>query len=231
MTRRLGYRDLGEVDLWVRVERPGALARAALPGWAQAPGAAAIAILKPFLFRRREPQGAWEIEEIETYGRDFDDLYAAFRRRYGVMVRRDAAHLNWRYTGFPIRRYRAWVARREGRLAAYAIFRPTTFRDVPSGMLMDLAGAGPDALDAELAVLDRGVASLAAEGAAAFFAFLVPGVEEAQVLRRAGFRLPPEQLKPQPFPLLVLPSVAESEVGPTLDLKNWYFTIGDYDVF
>jgi len=228
MVRRLRYLDLGEVDLWVRVTRGGPVAAVAGPAWARPLTALGISALKPVLFPARRPPTGWEVRELDRCGPEFDALYAAFRARYPVMIRRDAAHLNWRYTGVPGRAYRFWGAYRDGVLGGYAVFRRTTFRDVDSGMLMDLAGTDPDA---ELAAVLAGVDALRGAGAAAFFAYLVPGVSEAGVLARAGFRKPPSFLKPQPFPLLVLPWRDDETTAPIRRLDAWYFTIGDYDVF
>lgn len=230
MTGRLGYHDLGDLDLMVRVVRAGAAA-SVLPSWARGLGALGLGILRPILFGGARARGGWEPREIQAYGPEFDRLYAAFRSRYGAMIRRDAAHLAWRYTGVPGRSYRAWGAYRDGELAAYAVFRQTPFRGLDSGMLMDLAGAGEGWEDAELAVLNAGMEALTAAGAAAFFAFMVPGAGEHAVLGRAGFRRPPDRFMPQPFPLLVLPWAEESHLAPALRLGDWYFTIGDYDVF
>jgi hypothetical protein len=187
-------------------------------------------MLRPFLFRRSHPKGSWSVSESEEFGAEFDDVYRRFRDRYPVMIRRDAAHLNWRYRGVPGRSYRTWVARGSEGIAAYVIVRRTEFRGVDSGMVMDLAGAGPDAADAELAVLDAAMETLDQEGVAAYFSFMTPGTEEMRVLKGAGFQRPPRALLPQPFPLLVLPFAGWSAPAG-LERSDWYFTIGDYDVF
>lgn len=231
MTRRLGYHDLGNIDLMAFILRAGPVAGARFRGIARGAAGMVLGAARPFLFRRRAATGGFDVRERDGFDGEFDRLYAAFRRRYRVMIRRDAAHLNWRYTGVPGRRYRIFAAYQAGELTGYAVFRATTFRDVPSGILLDLAGAGEAAGEAQLAAVNAGIDALVQSGTAACFAYMVPGTEGHRVLVRAGFRVPPGPLLPQPFPLLVKPWAQGPDVDPALLLSNWYFTVGDYDVF
>jgi hypothetical protein len=230
MVKRLAYQSLGDLDLFVHVVRPGPVIESSLSGPVASMGRVGVTALRPVLFRRGAARGGWTVRELRAFDDRFDAVYADFRRRHRVLVRRDAAHLNWRYTGVPGRSYRIFAACRGTEVAAYAVLRHTEFRGVDSGILMDLGWAGPEGPDAALAGLNHGVDALTADGAAAFFAFNVPGNPAGRILQRGGFRRPPGFLLPQPFPLLYRP-LAGREDDPAGSLRHWYFTIGDYDVF
>lgn len=55
-------------------------------------------------------------------GEEFARLARDLRGQYGVCIQRTSAYLNWRYLANPLEQYEMLVARRQGRLMAYAVF-------------------------------------------------------------------------------------------------------------
>jgi hypothetical protein len=53
---------------------------------------------------------------------------------------------------------------------------------------------------------------------------------EYAALRKARFIKCPSFLQPQPFPIIFRPYADKFQASKYKNLKNWFFTMGDYDV-
>ncbi len=124
--RRIGYRLVGPVTRWAKPLRAGRW----LPPWI-GPAAARKVLargLDPLLFLcSREPFGrrpaGWHAEVMDRFDARFDLLWEQARSRFGVIGRRTAAFLNWRFAQTPGGPYRVFcLADRHDRLLAYLVF-------------------------------------------------------------------------------------------------------------
>ena len=176
-----------------------------------------------FLATLRAQSGAVTVEE--RGGDDWSEVEALFLSHVDEIqlgLWRDAAYLAWRYAPRPHEPYRTLLARRGGRLAGALVVRMGWFghRVLP---LVDWIGPGADreALAALLAEAGR----LALEaGAQRLETWVTPNTLHHATLTALGLR--PE---PTVFNLCIM------VFAPDFDLDwakaNWFFTMGDSDIF
>jgi len=150
---RTGYHELGQMARFVRVLRHGTFMqkkygweRRARFGGAIVDRAIALASLARALPSARSLVLRWETDFDERWDRLWE---RASRARALVACPRTSAFLRWRFLRKPNERnaIAALVERRSGALVAYAVVRGGP--DSPAE-LVDLFGAGPEALDALL---------------------------------------------------------------------------------
>lgn len=119
----------------------------------------------------------------ETFGEEFTRLASENHSRAGIVVKRDAEYLNWRYWRNPLYRHEILVARCKGNLVAYAIF-------LQSGMdatLVDLFCPGQ--LNILYGLLHWLVNYLRKRGALVLSAPITGSHPLAALLMRRGFRI------------------------------------------
>jgi hypothetical protein len=63
------------------------------------------------------------IEEIQNITPDFDLFFKKAAKDYGLLVKRDAAYLKWRYMDCPDGGYRFFVVKRFGQMVGWSIFK------------------------------------------------------------------------------------------------------------
>ncbi|HZM00567.1 MAG TPA: hypothetical protein VFD43_09985 [Planctomycetota bacterium] len=176
-----------------------------------------------FLGALAEQAGAVTVEELASD--DWSEvaaLFLAHKDEVQLGLWRDEAYLAWRYAPRPVDPYRALLARRAGRLVGALVVRMGWFghRVLP---LVDWVGPGADreALAALLLAAGRiGVAS----GAQRLETWVTPNTAHHATLGALGLR--PE---PTVFNLCIM------VFAPDFDLAwakaNWFFTMGDSDIF
>ncbi len=224
--RRLGYTHAGDVPFLARPVNARRLAARRLP----VPGAPALAALlsRPFfppLPAVAEPVPGVAVERVEQIDAYFDDFWQRVRGRERVMAVRDASFLEWRFRRIPLHRYEILRARVEGQQAGYVVLRVADVLGVRAGLVVDLlVASAPDGLRAGRALIGEALAYFASEDIDLVATLMLPHAFEYRLLRRAGFWPLPRALLPQRFRLV-------ARDGPAVrELRNWFFTLGDYDV-
>lgn len=82
------------------------------------------------------PQSApVQVESVDRFGADADDLWARTREQYRFSLVRDSRYLNWRYVECTTP-YRRWTARRQKQLAGYLV--AFVARAEPIATILDL---------------------------------------------------------------------------------------------
>ena len=158
----------------------------------------------------------------------FDDSVEGLARRiepcFGVMVRRDAAYLNWRFADAPSGLHRrVGLFDADGELAAYVVVQVPR-AGARGGFLVDLVGRDEAAVRA---AFGAGLGELERAGASYAEATAMDGTWWAERLAENGFQPP----KPENHLIVILyahqpdhPLVAAARVP-----RRWYFTDGDRD--
>lgn len=154
----------------------------------------------------------------------FDELFERVRRQYGLLVARDSAYLDWRYLGRPDSDYTLWAVWRRDRLLGWSVFRrrgENGERLAWGDALFD--PAEPEAIDAlfagALAAAEhRGIEAVETWSPArpAWWAERIGGL---------GFESRPE---PQGLGVVFVPFLVDPE---EMFLRQWYYTMGDFDLF
>ena len=224
--RHLGYTHAGDVPFLARPVNLRRLAAQRL----RVPGLPSLAALlaRPFappLPRTAKAVAGVAVERVEEIDEQFDGFWRRVRGRERVMVVRDAAHLDWRFRRIPSRQYVCLRATVGGGLAGYTVLRVAEVLGMRAGLVVDfLVEPSVDDVRVGRALLSEALARFATEEVDLLASLMLPHALEYKLLRRAGFRPLPRRLLPQPFRLV-------ARDGPAVrDLRNWYLTMGDYDV-
>ena len=212
--RRLGWIDLPRLRLWARPLRTGAVVRDALGRPGERGGL------------RARDDGSWtlrglEVQPVERFGSDMDDLGRNAGAGYGNHFVRDAAYFNWRYLESP-RDYRCFGAYRGSELVGAAVVGHTFKHGVSAGFLADLVAA-PDDAEAIRGLLSRALEEVRG-GADALVLLPPPSRAQRRALLAFGFAPTNKRLR---FIGKVLLD------GARLDERAdaWHFTLGDFDFF
>jgi GNAT superfamily N-acetyltransferase len=207
---RLGWIDLPGRRVWARPLRAAGVARY-FAGRPSPRGG-----LVP---ESREPRryGDVQVEPLDRFPPEADEIWRAAAPGYGNHVIRDAQFLNWRYADTP-RTYRRFGASRDGRLRAIAVVGHTVKQGVSSGFLADLVSE-PDAEAERVALLRRAAAELDADALIA----LPPRAQRRSFLR-AGFLPTNRRIR---FVGKILNP--DGRLDPRA--AAWHFTLGDFDFF
>ncbi|HKB16005.1 MAG TPA: GNAT family N-acetyltransferase [Planctomycetota bacterium] len=168
--------------------------------------------------------GAGEItvEEVADIPSETDLLWERARPEWEAASVRDARYLRWRYVEHPDLRYRIALARgAEGGLRGLAVYRRGEFSDRDQGLLVEwLVPRGEEEAARALLSWARACARPETDRLAAVFPETSPWF---LFLQKEGFLV--EGTK------YIL--VGRNYHGPedaTWFRKNWYFTLGDFDV-
>ncbi len=224
---KVGWRSVGKIRPWshflradvgMRKERfrEGRRAALGLP----------LAIRRCRAGRRQLQQlgaGRYEVRPIERFPAEVGALSQAVEQRFALMVRRDAAYLNWRFLDTPSGLQRALGVYLEGKLAGYVVVqRPRDGEAV--GFIVDLLAPEESAVAAALAA---GLDELEQAGAGLVRATAVDGSWWQGRLASAGF------LAPKPDNHLFVYVSVQNPDHPLMahvdDASKWYLTDGDRD--
>jgi len=143
-----------------------------------------------------------------------------------IFQNRDCAYLNWRYDEIPTRNY--YKISHKDNPSSYLIARHTTINEKKITVICELEVANvSQTKDLINALYYEAVKSNNSEIIiAGFFKKSIP----YNFLKSAGFIQLPDRLKPHPLALCVkkLATINNLDI---IDRKNWFFSLGDFDVF
>jgi hypothetical protein len=222
----LGWERIGTVRPWTAVLRADRAARATRRRegrWAALGTPLAARRLRRARTRAARAAEAFELRPLARFPEQVVELARTVEPRFGVMVRRDAAYLNWRFLDAPSGLHRALGLFDRGALAAYAIVQAPR-PGASGGYLVDLLGRDPPAVSA---ALGAGLGALEQLGASTAEATAMDGSWWAERLEEHGFARP----RAANHLLVILHPLdpAHPLVVAARDPRQWYFTDGDRD--
>lgn len=118
---KLRWHNVGPVPCMVKPLTRRALRR---PQWSVGANRLLSALTLPWvrlIARSRPLQG--EVRTVRQFDVRFDAFWARVSSAFGLVVKRDAAYLNWKYIQAPHVRYTVAVLERDGELAGYIVYR------------------------------------------------------------------------------------------------------------
>jgi len=230
---KAGFRDIGSIPLLIRPLNPERLAlkatRSAVLG-KTASIARKIWRTPPLAPPQEGPPGL-EIVEVGS----FDDSFAVFwdriQHRFPVMVVRDPAYLNWRFSDAPTREYMTFVARSDGKIRGFAVLRVAALGGFSAGLIVDLVvETSAEGRLAGRLLIDRAYSYSKDHDLDLVASLALRHTDEFRLLRSRGFWVCPKFLQPHPYRLVV--RCHDEEASPSrlaYNLRNWFVTMGDYD--
>jgi len=225
-TERLGYHFVGHVPLLARPVNVRRLVatRVSMPGIA--PLAAMFA--RPFappLPERAEPVAGIAVAPVERFDAAFDAFWVRVRGRERIMVARDIAYLNWRFVDIPLRRYESFAATEGGELRGFIVLREAEVLGMRAGLVVDFLTEPSAAGErAGRALVSHALARFAPRDLDLLTSLMLPHAQEYRLLRDAAFRPVPRPLLPIHYRLVTKDGAVARE------RRNWFLTMGDYDV-
>jgi GNAT superfamily N-acetyltransferase len=224
----LGWKRVGTVRPWTFLlkDEQGARRERAregrLQGWLVPLGVRKGRAARAKLVERAGKR--FQARALERFPPEVEALSRAVEKRFALMVRRDAAWLDWRFARSPSGRHRALgIFAENGALAAYAVVQLPRPGE-STGWLVDALARDDDALAA--AVL-AGLERLELQGASVVQAHAVDGSWWCERLQEAGF------LPPKASHHLIVIAWPNDSAHPlaqaALDARGWYLTDGDRD--
>jgi len=224
--RHLGYSHAGDVPLLARPVNVRRLIRrrVPLPGLDRVASVLARPFVAPLPSTARPVDGV-AVRAVERFDEAFNTLWERVRGRQRVMVVRDARYLDWRFRRIPLREYHSLLATVDGEPAGYIVLRIAEIAEMEAGLVADFVVApAPAGERAGRALLLEALAWFAGHDLDLLASLMLPHAPEYRLLRRAGFFALPKALLPQRF------RVVARDGEAFRDLRNWFLTMGDYDV-
>lgn len=119
--QKMRWPDVGPVPCFVKPLTRRALRR---PEWPVLVNRLVSAVTLPIVkvIARNRPLRA-EVRMLQRFDDSFTALWEAIAPKLDLAVRRDAAYLNWKFTGAPHVRYSIAALRRDDRNVGYAVYR------------------------------------------------------------------------------------------------------------
>jgi GNAT superfamily N-acetyltransferase len=222
----LGWSAIGTVRSWTFVLHADAHARAARAregrwkGWLTPLDARTCTRGRAKLDAAR---AAFRRASLDRFPPEVVELSRAVERKFGLMVRRDAESLNWRFVRTPSRLHRAIGVFEGAELAGYVVVQLPR-KDSGIGYLVDVLGRDDRAV---LAAIGEGLTELENEGASVVEATAIDGTWWNARLVDSGFLAPRADNH-----LTVILHVHDEKhplVAAARDVRSWYFTDGDRD--
>lgn len=225
--KKLGFKELGRMPLMLRPLKPSHMVREFLHSGALA----VLAKLGDPFFRvsgdQKHDVAVLPVtkEHLELVDRFWD----AVKGKYPVMNIRDGAFVRFRYLDMPRRTYFPYLALENGEPVCFAVGRIMEVAGMQCAMLADFLFADGHAAAAE-ELLRKLLHDMQQQGASLAGCLMFGHTQESAVLKKLGFFRCPKKLEPQPFPLILRLFDPSLEDKGIYDVKNWFFTMGDYDV-
>lgn len=224
--RRLGFRDIGIMPLFLKIIHPSLLVKQKL-------GRSFLEFFaKPFdvLGRTKKIRTKYDIISIDKNNIGMlDGFWQRIREKYLIMGVRNSEFFSWRYLDVPEREYRILAVQEENVIKGYIVGRITEIAGMKCGMIVDfLVEKKRDAAAAVL--LNRIQEECRVQGVGLMGCLMQRHFEEAKWLRKGGFFTCPKFLEPQPFPIIFRQLNEMDDTEQLNNFDNWFFTMGDYDV-
>lgn len=226
--KHLDFKDLGNIPLYVKPVNISNMMDSYLHSRLSA------FLTKPFnVFFKIRKRSIQDVRIIKLTDKNLylaDVFWKAVRDKYRVMINRDSVYMKFRFLDIPRRQYICLYAVKHGMPAAYAVGRVMEVANIHCGMIADFLYV--NGYEAEADCLLRKLMHVLGKKGADMMGCMVPqSSSEAELLKKMGFIRCPKYLEPQPFRLIC--RVFDDEFGKKNGigrLRNWFFTMGDYDV-
>ena len=180
------------------------------------------------------------MRQADGFDERFDALWEEVSHQYGILLVRDKAFLQWRFSEKPNVDYVVLVAEAEGKLLGYIVLREG------QGQMFGINGQGWKGPRSGLKIgfildvlaSDRDVAHVLVSEAIEYFnghgvdavgCLMLKTTPNFRVLKEAGFFVAPKRVLRREFyfGVQVRPSVLPDEIISRQE--NWYLTLADID--
>ena len=157
----------------------------------------------------------------------FDTFWDKVKDKYPIMGVRNFEYIKWRYMNVPMKAYKIFVAWERRRIIGFAVVINQEIEGIKNGMVVEfLVESGRK--DAAMILLQRCRKYFSKRCTQLIGTLMLPTCNEYKYLKQFGFLVCPQQFLPQPFHFII--KTLSTDSGDKFeDIRNWYFTMGDYD--
>jgi hypothetical protein len=171
------------------------------------------------------------LSHVNCLDHDYDYFWKNIKDKYPCMTVRDSAYMNWRYAPLPKRKYDIYIAKAENEMLGYIIVRTAIIENLEAGFIIDyMVESTPEGRSAGMKLVDMVINRFVHENVHLICSLALPHTEEYSLLRDNGFLVCPRFLKPHPFHFVAQIHDADFDWNDLCELKNWFWTLGDYDI-
>lgn len=157
-----------------------------------------------------------------------NQFWEAVKRKYLIMNIRNSKYVQYRYLDMPRRKYSLYIAVQNKLPVSFAVERITKVAGMKCGMLVDFLYLDGNERAANQ-LLTKLLFDMQEKGASLAGCLMLSDVKESELLRANGFFRCPQKMEPQPFPLILRVFDDTLKKDGITNIKNWFFTMGDYD--
>jgi hypothetical protein len=167
------------------------------------------------------------IREITEFDARFDHLWEQNANQHNIIQVRDSRHLQWRYFQIPLRKYRIFIAERDGQLLCYMVLRSMELFGLKVGAIADLFPIHTE--EKIMQVLFHQAYSVFQQEGVDLMAFMIPPQFEKSI-RGLRFLKIPDFLNLKRWYVGVRYQGSKFENDFLGNIENWFLTFGDTDI-
>ena len=158
-----------------------------------------------------------------------DFFWDSIKTKYSIIGVRDSAYISYRYLDVPTRKYFPYVYMKDSKPVAFIVARIRKVADMTTGMIADFLYI--DGYEKEAIKLVKYInIKIKQNGAGLVGCIMMAHSNEAKILKKAHFIKCPSKVLPQSTPLIIRVFDNGLKDKGIMDINNWFFTTGDYDV-
>lgn len=165
------------------------------------------------------------IEEVNQFDDRFNELWERVSPGFPMTTDRNSQFLNWRYIEHPTHDYQIFGFVDKGELKGYIVLRLTAEEGITRGLIVDIVSVLDDPTVWN-SLLIKGIDYMSRERADVITCWMFEHLPFYDALKTLSFVDRPSDLS-----LLVSLYENKRERSYWADSKNWYFTMGDSDIF
>lgn len=226
--KKLNFNDIGSIPLYLKPISPSNIVKDFM-------NSKVLTLLsKPFniFFNVKKPKQNQKLKLVKLDNDSLelaDKFWEKAKDEYPIMIERTSQYLKFRYLDIPRRKYECYYVLENNIPVAFAVGRVMDVANIKCGMLADFIYLEGHEKAAK-SLLKNMNYILKTNGADLLGFMMQSHHKEATLIKRNGYFKCPKFMEPQPF-LLILRIFNENFKKEGIDnIKNWFFTMGDYDV-
>ena len=225
--KKLSFRELGKMPLLLRPLKPSQMIQEFMHS------SALGVVTRPvdlFFHIKCKSDKRIDVVSISKENVDLmDSFWEKVKCKYPVMSIRDKVFIRYRYLDMPRRTYFPYLAMQDGEPVCFAVGRIMEVAGMQCAMLADFMFVDGYETAAEK-LLNQLLSEMKKQGAGLSGCLMLDHTQEYEFLKKHEFFRCPRKLEPQPFPLILRAFDKNLEEKGIYNAKNWFFTMGDYDV-
>ena len=189
-------------------------------------------IIKPFdIFWKPKHSMESDIQILDKqFTSEFDDIIKKSLNRFPIFHFKNKEFLQWRYMNHPTRNYQVLTLRNNSKLIGYIISREMNIFSKKLGIIVDFV-IDPNYEQRKIfqKLIKSTLINFWNNNVSIAIATSKIGTLENEILRKSGFMTAPSFLKQEQLPLII--STFNNNFKYFQNFDDWYFALGDYDVF